>query len=200
MSKDSPEPPDPIGDADADSGEAESDEPEPLDLPAWIPSMIGIVLVAMASLAVYTGLHGRSRPLSLSPHAVSNPEPASGLAESGAPGEPQAGASRVVHGAMGETVPEPADNELSDGENLMARRGMLLHVLPEDAVVQVNDQPIGQAIQFRAREEAYEFADPGDYRIRLTAAGYEDAVYVVTADETAPDELVVIEARLVRKK
>src|SRR5688572_18243924 len=86
-------------------------EPAGPPMPRWIPVLIGLVLVAIAGLAVFTGLRNRDdgtmaehvRPRT--DRRANTPAP---------PGEPGAGASLVLHGASGENV--PAANEPVQGQ------------------------------------------------------------------------------------
>ena len=66
-------------------------------MPPWVPALIGVVLVAMAALAVYTGIRYRSPTLA---NAVVTPRrPARAMTGgSGPPGEPEPGASLVFPG------------------------------------------------------------------------------------------------------
>ena len=72
-------------------------------MPRWVPVLIGLILVAMAGFAVWTGLRTRDDDTILAhvrprrQQAANTPAP---------PGEPGAGASLVLHG---------------DGENTPAR-------------------------------------------------------------------------------
>ena len=52
---------------------------------------------------------------------------------------------------------------------IWARRGVMLSVTPAEAMVYVNDLPIGQASQFDTLDEIYEFATPGSYTIKSSA-------------------------------
>jgi hypothetical protein len=78
---------------------------------------------------------------------------------------------------------------------LWARRGMSVNATPDDAMVYVNDTPIGAASQWTG---VYEFAQPGSYTVRLVAPGYKEQMYVVTAAENARDEVATINAKLER--
>jgi hypothetical protein len=66
-------------------------------------------------------------------------------------------------------------------------------VIPDDAIVYVNDTPIGQASQWTG---VYEFAQPGSYTIRIAAPGYKEQRFVVTAAENAQQEVAGITAKL----
>ena len=145
---------------------AEKDDliPTPDLMPRWVPVAIGVILVSLAALAVITGLRYRDNTLvnivkpRRTVQRVSAPAP---------PGEPEPGASLVLSGNYGSNV--PAANPASDG--MSARRGMKIIVTPNDAVVYVNDVPVGQASQFDSDDEIYDFAAPGSYTVRLTAPG-----------------------------
>src|SRR5687768_15982352 len=78
-------------------------------IPKWVPVLIGVVLVSLAALAVYTGLRYRE-PDTLTTHVQprrAEPSPRG----SAPPGEPDAGASRVLHGERGE--PPPANEPVA---------------------------------------------------------------------------------------
>jgi hypothetical protein len=125
------------------------------------------------------------------------------------PGEPEAGASLVLHGD-GENTPaanEPVQGQaravvtggpqgVSSVVRIWARRGMVLNVLPEDTMVYVNDLPIGQARQFNTMDEAYEFAAAGSYDVKLVAPNGAEKTYVVTASDDAQQDVARISSRL----
>ena len=58
----------------------------------------------------------------------------------------------------------------------------------------MNDVAVGQANQFGA--QPYEFPQAGSYNIRITAPGYRDRTYIVTAADNAKDEIATIQAKL----
>jgi hypothetical protein len=58
----------------------------------------------------------------------------------------------------------------------------------------VNDIAVGQARQFS--HDAYEFAQPGSYTVRIDAPGYGEKSLVVTADEQAKAEVARITVTL----
>jgi hypothetical protein len=190
-----------------------SDEPEVAPLPRWIPILIGVVLVVMAALAVYTGLRFReSASLTSIIHprrsaSRSTPAPAP-------PGEPQPGSSLVFPGEDGANTPSAntpvagrSRAEITGGGTggvqstvrMWARRGMMTSVVHNEAVVYVNELLIGQASQFDKPDEVYDFPAPGSYTIRITAPGYRDATFVVTAAENAKIEVARIQATLVKQ-
>ena len=183
--------------------------PEPAVLPKWVPLLIGIVLVAMAGLAVFTGLRYRTNTLVniVRPSRV-RPLPRSVQAP---PGEPEAGASLIVPGEAGDNAPTASDpvtgraravitgggaEGITSAVRIWARRGMTMTVTPDDAVVYVNDVPIGQVSQFNAPDEIYDFPQPGSYTVRITAPGYRDQLFVITAGDTAKTEIARLEAKL----
>jgi hypothetical protein len=158
-------------------------------LPRWVPTLIGVVLVIIASLAVITGLRYRDRTLV---EIVSPRHPQPRAAAAAPPGEPEAGASLVSAG-----VPH-ADGE-AIGANVVrmeARRGIRIEATPPDAMVYINNVPVGEASQFDSEDEIYDFAEPGSYTIRLLATGYKERVYVVTADDAARTDVARIQAKL----
>src|SRR5688500_8683834 len=134
-------------------------EPEPAPMPKWMPVLIGAILVVIAGFAVYTGLTYRDDDT-----IVSHVRPRRDRANAPAPpGEPGAGDSLVVPGASpiaNAPVKGQARRVISGGpqgiqttERIWARRGMVLNVFPEDAVVYVNDLPIGHVSQFNSMDE-----------------------------------------------
>jgi hypothetical protein len=210
------EPDEPVPDPHDGERDLAGQDPPSLTMPPWIPILIGAAIVAIAAVAVYTGLHYRQP--SLNP-AYSNrrSNPSAAVPEDqGAPGEPQPGASRILHGSSGENVPMPSTDPTTQHSRIRisgggsggvtssfhtsVRRGLLLKVDPSEAMVYINDQPIGTAQQFSNEDEAYEFADPGNFTVRLVAPGFQDAVFQVTADPEAKDELGVIDTKLQRTK
>lgn len=175
-------------------------------LPRWVPATIGVVLVLMAALAVYTGVRYRGGPLG----AAFGGGGTARAADAGVPGEPEAGGSRIVEGLVpmaNEPEPRGASSVVIRGGEegvmpsirLSARRAMRLEVVPGDAMVWVNDHPIGSADQFKA-PDVYEFPEEGEYSVRLVAPGYDEVEYVIHADPEAPTEVAVVETRLMRSR
>jgi len=185
-------------------------EPEAMPMPRWVAPAIGLVLVAMAALAVYTGLRFRQNTLATNV-ARPKPQPARGGDGDGPPGEPEPGASLVYPGDNAPTASAPvaghARTEIAGGgtgpitmvSRYWARRGMMIHAVPDDAMVYVNDLAIGEAKQFNKPDEVYDFPQPGSYTIRIVAPGYREQVYVVTAADNAKAELVTVEAKLAKE-
>ena len=181
---------------------------EPGLMPRWVPVLIGVVLVAMAALAVFTGLRTRDQGTIL--EHVPPRRQQQGAGTPAPPGEPGAGASLVLHGQSGENT--PAANEPVQGQSrtaisggpqgvtaavrIWARRGMVLNVMPEDTMVYVNELPIGHARQFNTTDEVYEFAAAGSYNVKLVAANGVEKMFVVTASDEAKDDVAQIRARL----
>lgn len=183
----------------------EEQGPEPGSLPSWIPVLIGGVLVILAGLAVYTGLHFRNEE-SLTTQLQPRRRPMT----TAPPGEPGAGASQVLHGESGENT--PAANAPVTGEaravitgdasgvqttaRIWARRGMVLNVLPDDSMVYVNDVLIGQVRQFNTMDEIYDFAEPGSYTVKIIAPNGTEKTYIITAGDEAKEEVARISAKL----
>ena len=182
-------------------------EPEAAPLPGWIPVLIGAVLVVLGGLAVFTGLRYRNSTIV----SVVKPRRVPATNTPAPPGEPEAGASLVFPGESGDNAPaaHPAvtgrsravitgtGNAIEGTVRIWARRGMTTNVTPPDALVYVNDVAVGQANQLSS--QPYEFPQPGSYNVRITAPGYRDRTYVVTAADNAKDELATIEAKLSRQ-
>lgn len=182
------------------------DEPSGAGLPRWVPILIGAILVAMAGLAVYTGMRYRD-DRTLTSHV--KPRAARGMTPA-PPGEPEAGASLVMHGSAGDNTPsanEPVQGEaravISGGKGgvesivrIWARRGMLLQVTPADAMIYVNETPIGHADQFDTADEIYDFPAPGSYNIKVVAPSGKQKSYVVTATDDAKQDVAHIRAAL----
>lgn len=180
-------------------------------MPGWVPVLIGIVLVGMGVLAVMTGLKYRGG--GTLGRAFERATSVAIPSEGGAPGEPQPGASRVVHGASGDYRPEALPLTGDDSQStvvirggvegvfpsirLSAQRAMRVQVEPADAMIYINERTIGTADQFQD-PDLYEFPSEGQYTIRLSATGYEEVEYVVEVDPSAPNEIAVIGTRLRR--
>jgi hypothetical protein len=177
-------------------------------MPPWVPALIGVVLVSMAALAVYTGIRYRNPPGLTNPVIKRHPvRPMAGGA--GPPGEPEPGASLIFPGDADNT---PAAREAVAGNaravitgsghgitstvRIWARRGMLTNVTPGDAMVSVNDLVIGQAKQFSTMDEVYDFPAPGSYTIHLSAPGYKDQQFVITVADDAKLEIARLDVRL----
>jgi len=173
-------------------------------IPGWVPVVIGVVLVLIAALAVWTGI--RYRHPTLANDVVKSRRPPRPMTGAGPPGEPEPGSSLMFPGespTASTPVAGQARTQISGGgtqgvavvTRMWARRGMSLSVTPDDAIVYVNDTPIGQASQWTG---VYEFAQPGSYTIRIAAPGYKEEMFVVTAAENARDEVATITAKLER--
>ena len=178
--------------------------PEALALPRWVPTVIGVVLVAMAALAVYTGLRYRNPTLANNIiHRRSTPRVTT---NAGAPGELEPGGSLVFPGAAADAnEPAPSRNraDITGGKEgvvgtirLTARRGLITNVIPDDAMIYVNGLAIGQAKQFNTMDEVYDFPATGSYTIRIVSPGFREREYVVIADENAKDEIARINLKL----
>lgn len=175
-------------------------------IPRWVPVAIGLLLVVMAGAAIYTGLRYRA-PDTLTEQVRPRRDRGNTPAP---PGEPGAGASLVYHGAEGENT--PTANEAVTGEaravisggpggvesvaRMWARRGMVLNVLPEDAMVYVNELPIGQVRQFNTMDEVYDFATLGSYTVKVVANNGKSKTFIVTASEDAKQDVARVSAKL----
>jgi hypothetical protein len=176
-------------------------------MPRWVPTLIGVVLVAMAALAVYTGIRYRNPPLT---NVIVKRHPVRSTAGgSGPPGEPEPGASLIFPGDADNT---PAAREAATGNaraeitgsghgitstvRIWARRGMMTNVTPADAMVSVNDLVIGQAKQFSTMNEVYDFPAPGSYTIHISAPGYKDQQFVITVADDAKLEIARLDVKL----
>jgi hypothetical protein len=191
-----------------------TEEPHPHDappmMPRWVPGVIGIVLVAMAALAVYTGL--RYRTPTLANGVVKSHRPARAMTGgAGAPGEPEPGASLMFPGdadnapAAHDAVTGRARAEITGTGHgitstvrIWARRGMMTNVVPDDAMVSVNDLVIGQAKQFDKPDEIYDFPAPGSYTIHISAPGYKDQQFIVTVADDAKQEIARLDVKLAK--
>ena len=176
---------------------------QPSVMPRWVPVLIGVILVAMAAFAVYTGLRTRDDDTILAHVRPQRQQQANTPAP---PGEPGAGASLVLHGEAGENTPAANDpvrgqsramvqggpGGVSSVVRIWARRGMVLNVLPDDTLVYVNDLPIGQVKQFNTMDEAYEFAAAGSYTVKLVAPTGAEKTYIVTASDDAQQDVARI--------
>jgi hypothetical protein len=176
-------------------------------MPRWVPILIGVVLVTMAALAVYTGLRYRDDGTLT---AVVKPRRMERAATSAPPGEPEPGASLVMHGNGADSTPaanEPVAGNaramISGGpggvESVMriwARRGMLLQITPADSMVYVNDTLVGHANQFDTENEIYDFPQPGSYAVKVVAPNNRQKTYIVTAADDAQQDVAHIKAAL----
>jgi len=193
-----------------------TEAPHPPDetplMPRWVPAAIGVVLVAMAALAVYTGL--RYREPTLANGVVKSRRPARPMTGgAGPPGEPEPGASLVFPGDSGDNAPTARDavtgraraeitgtgHGITSTVRLRARRGMMTNVVPDEAMVSVNDLVIGQAKQFDKPDEIYDFPAPGSYTIHISAPGYKDQQFIVTVADDAKEEIARLDVKLVKQ-
>jgi hypothetical protein len=165
--------------------------PDQAGLPRWVPTLIGIVLVVMAGLAVYTGI--RFRNPTLANGIIKNRRPPR-MTGGGPPGEPEPGASLVFP----ENSPTAGGPAVAGAIQMSARRGLITNVMPEDAMVYVNGVAIGEARQFNTVDKVYDFPAEGAYTVRIVAPGFKEAQFVVTASENAKLEIARIDARLER--
>jgi hypothetical protein len=180
-------------------------------MPRWVPGVIGLVLVAMAALAVYTGV--RYRTPTLANGVVKSRRPARAMTSgAGAPGEPEAGSSLMFPGDAADNAPTAHDavtgraraeitgtgHGITSTVRIWARRGMMTNVLPEDAMVSVNDLVIGQAKQFDKPDEIYDFPAPGSYTIHISAPGYKDQQFIVTVADDAKQEIARLDVKLAK--
>ncbi|HEV7484406.1 MAG TPA: hypothetical protein VGQ65_01895 [Thermoanaerobaculia bacterium] len=180
-------------------------------MPRWVPGVIGIVLVAMAALAVYTGV--RYRTPTLANGVVKSRRPARAMTSgAGAPGEPEAGSSLMFPGDAADNAPAAHDavtgraraeitgtgHGITATVRIWARRGMMTNVVPEDAMVSVNDLVIGQAKQFDKPDEIYDFPAPGSYTIHISAPGYKDQQFIVTVADDAKQEIARLDVKLAK--
>jgi hypothetical protein len=166
--------------------------PDQPQLPAWVPTAIGIVLVIMAALAVYTGL--RYRNPTLANGIIRTRHPPRAMTGGGPPGEPEPGASLVFP----ENAPTAEARTVTGNAVMTARRGLITNVLPDDALVYVNGVVIGEVKQFNTMNKVYDFPSEGSYTIRVVAPGYKEAQFVITASNNAQQEIVRIDVRLQR--
>jgi hypothetical protein len=187
-----------------------------LELPAWVPAAIGLTLILLAAMAVWTGFRTQVRPHEEQPAAEVTPFTETDglfLEESGGPpGAPGPGASRVrpegdvpAPGPLGEARTEglaisgDADG-VSGRKTLAVRRGLVFDVTPADAVVYVNDVAVGSVRQFDSPESAYEFADEGVFSVKVTAPGFAEVELVVTAGPDEAAETAVVTLRLEKSR
>jgi hypothetical protein len=190
-----------------------TEEPQPTpdspSMPPWVPAVIGVVLVAMAALAVYTGI--RYRTPALANAVIKTRRPARAMTGgAGPPGEPEPGSSLVFPGDAADNTPAARDagtgqaraqitgngHSITSTVRMWARRGMIMNVVPDEAMVAVNDVVIGQAKQFNTVDEIYDFPAPGSYTIHISAAGYKDQQFVVTVAENAKQEIARLDVKL----
>jgi hypothetical protein len=180
-------------------------------MPRWVPGVIGVVLVAMAALAVYTGV--RYRTPTLANGVVKSRRPARAMTSgAGAPGEPEAGSSLMFPGDAADNAPTAHDavtgraraeitgtgHGITSTVRIWARRGMMTNVVPDDAMVSVNDLVIGQAKQFDKPDEIYDFPAPGSYTIHISAPGYKDQQFIVTVADDAKQEIARLDVKLTK--
>ncbi|HEX8251723.1 MAG TPA: hypothetical protein VF846_01145 [Thermoanaerobaculia bacterium] len=181
-------------------------EPASPGMPRWVPILIGGLLVALASLAVFTGLRYREAAAV----AERDRKDVVQLEPLAPPGEPGAGASRVMHGNDGAATPvanAPVSGDaravISGGPGgvqstvrIWARRGMILQIKPADAMVYVNGMLIGEANQFDTTDEIYDFAEAGSYTVRIVTPAGAEKTYIVTAADDAKQDVATIAAEL----
>ncbi len=181
---------------------SEPEQPEPSLMPRWVPLLIGVVLVTLAGLAVYTGLRYRDDDTILE-----HVRPQKTRASAPAPtGEPGAGSSLMFPDntpIANAPVSGTARTEIRGGpggirtaERLWARRGVVFNVLPDDTLIYINDLPIGQVRQFNSVNEVYDFAEPGSYNVKLVAPKGAERMFVVTAADDAQQEIARISLKL----
>src|SRR3989442_2137875 len=92
-------------------------------MPTWVPTVIGVILVVMAALAVYTGL--RFRNPTLSNGVIKTRRPPRAMTGGGPPGATEAGASLVFsrRPADDTTAPGPSPPNTPHAHPAPARAG-----------------------------------------------------------------------------
>ena len=163
-------------------------------LPPWVPTAIGVILVLMAALAVYTGL--RYRNPTLANGIIKTRRPPRAMTGVGPPGEPEAGSSLVFPGDSADNTPGTGVALDRSAVHLSARRGMILSVVPDEAMVFVNGLAIGEARQFNTMDKVYDFPAEGTYMVRIVAPGYKERQFMITAADGAAQEIARIDAKL----
>ena len=164
--------------------------------------MIGVVLVAMAALAVYTGLRYRDADAGRR-HRASRA--AGARDDQRRRPSRRAGAGRVARlsrrcrrqradRARRRHRPRARRDHAAPARHqstvrIWARRGMITNVVPDDAMVYVNDLVIGQAKQFDTPDEIYDFPAPGSYTVHIVAPGYKEQQFIVTVADDAKEEI-----------
>ncbi|MFA6955383.1 MAG: hypothetical protein WC538_05875 [Thermoanaerobaculia bacterium] len=189
---------------------------QPLVLPVWVAPAIGIALVAIAGMAAWTGFRQRTSAEvkyvltgpQLTGSTTSMPEESGG-----APGDPGPGASRLVQSDSGGEVPraEPIpEGDLPRAEirgdasgvvptaSLEVRRGIAFDCDRPDAMVYVNELPIGEAGQFAAKDQPYEFSQEGSFSVRVVARDGTETRFTVVASAGAETDVKVIAVRLAK--
>jgi len=185
------------------------DAPEAPRMPSWVPIVIGLALVIIAALAVFTGLHYREPAAinRMTSRIIPHRNAAGRQTAPAVPGEPAPGASLVYPGDAVPKANEPVQSrsraQITGGAagvtavvRMEARRGLQTRVKPDDALIYVNDLAIGEAKQFSTADEIYDFAAPGSYTIRIVAPGYRERQFVVTAGDGARQEIARIDVKL----
>ncbi|HEX6159727.1 MAG TPA: hypothetical protein VF111_06150 [Thermoanaerobaculia bacterium] len=176
-------------------------------MPRWVPVAIGVILVALAGLAVITGLRYRDSTLVKMVSGDNGPRTTTSSAP---PGEPEAGASLVVPGEDGQNVPSANEPVSGDARAVVsggpggvtatvrtwARRAVVFEIEPSEAMVYVNDMPIGEARQFDSMDEAYELPHAGSYTIRVVAEGHRERQFIVTAADDAQQDVARLRVTL----
>ncbi|MCU1231734.1 MAG: hypothetical protein JWO97_4618 [Acidobacteria bacterium] len=172
-------------------------------MPSWVPVTIGLVLVTIAGLAVYTGMRYPNETLvdriikpRRNTRTPANPPPGSTLVFPGEGNERTPDAREPVPSRTRAEITGGGANAVTATMRMSARRGMLTRVTPDDTMIFVNDVAIGEAQQFNSQDEVYDFPAPGSYTVRLVAPGYEERQFIITASEDAKSELAVIDAKL----
>jgi len=188
---------------DSNEPASEAYEPASPGMPRWVPVLIGTVLVALAALAVYTGMRYRENG-TIAEHV--KPRRTRAVAGNAPQGEPGAGGSLIMPDQT------PNANEPVAGQSravitggpagveatvrIWARRGMLLEVQPPESMVYVNEMLIGHANQFDTDDEIYDFAEPGSYNVKIVAPSGATKTFIVTAADDAKQDVARIAARL----
>ena len=110
------------GDESAAEPLRERHGPEEPQLPRWVPTLIGAVLVTLAALAVYTGVRYHNPTLA---DGIIRPKRSPTAAAAGPPGEPGPGASLIFPGDSGDNAPTASISRSESSRSLIVTRGML---------------------------------------------------------------------------
>jgi len=191
-------------------------EEQPIVLPVWVAPAIGLALVAIAGMAAWTGFRQRTSTdvkYVLTGPQLTGPKTSMPDDSGGAPGDPGPGASRLVQSETGGEVPRA--EPIPEGElpratiegnaggvvptsSLEVRRGIAFDCDRPDAMVYVNDLPIGEAGQFAAKDQPYEFSQEGSFSVRVVAKDGTETRFTVVASAGAETDVKVIAVRLAK--
>jgi len=136
---------------------------------------------------------GASPPGGLSVGDLPAGFPPQGALPDGMPRAPAAAPPRAIPTPR----PPPPTPTPAFTASLNCSEGVYFDVRPRNALVTINNQPLGEASQWSRSRNAFELDRDGVYFVGLSLPGFHPEWFRVTVDPAAADKVVKLSARLV---